>query len=170
MRSISSRISQSVRIARVNTDVKAISKEMPSSLSARPAACASRAPRSVRSTSVQPVNRFFRFHSLWPCRTRTSVPGEGEEASFMSPVLFGQRDHRSSECLCVAATRAPGPVRSIDFANPPRVHPVAVLGGRWSNRRTTPQSCRFRLANRRAACLYTMVIYTHDRLDQGIRL
>ena len=31
-------------------------------------------PCSVRPTSRQPVNRFFRFHSLWPWRTRTRVP------------------------------------------------------------------------------------------------
>ena len=30
------------------------------------AARASATPASVRSTSRQPVNRFFRFHSLWP--------------------------------------------------------------------------------------------------------
>ena len=25
-------------------------------------------------TSTHPVNRFFSFHSLWPCRSSTSVP------------------------------------------------------------------------------------------------
>src|SRR5690606_23519057 len=30
-------------------------------------------PCSVRSTSRQPVNRFCRFHSLWPWRTSTRV-------------------------------------------------------------------------------------------------
>jgi len=35
------------------------------------AARASAMPASVRSTSFQPVNRFLRFHSLWPWRTST---------------------------------------------------------------------------------------------------
>ena len=38
---------------------------------ARPA----RGPASVRSTSTQPVNRFSRFHVLWPWRSSTSVYG-----------------------------------------------------------------------------------------------
>src|SRR5262249_4374500 len=38
-----------------------------------PAARASSRPASVRSTSVQPVNRFSRFHSLSPWRRRTSL-------------------------------------------------------------------------------------------------
>src|ERR1700687_5223119 len=48
---------------------------------ARPAACinlpaslASVTPRSLRGTSCQPVNRFSRFHVLWPWRRRTRIP------------------------------------------------------------------------------------------------
>src|SRR5689334_14898068 len=37
----------------------------------RPAMRASSTPRSVRPGSFQPVNRFFRFHSLCPWRTST---------------------------------------------------------------------------------------------------
>src|SRR5262249_44892127 len=60
-----------VRCARLSTDVKATSKRRPCALSWRPARTASATPSSVRSTSRQPVNRFFRFHSLWPWRTST---------------------------------------------------------------------------------------------------
>ena len=43
----------------------------------RPAAARlARSPRSVRSTSTQPVNRFSRFHVLWPWRSSTSVYGK----------------------------------------------------------------------------------------------
>ena len=37
----------------------------------RPALRASSIPRSVSPGSFQPVNRFLRFHSLWPWRART---------------------------------------------------------------------------------------------------
>src|SRR5262245_25664776 len=39
-----------------------------------PAFLASLMPCSESPMSYQPVNRFLRFHSLWPWRTRTSVP------------------------------------------------------------------------------------------------
>src|SRR6185312_14891990 len=52
-------------------EVKAMSKVSPSAFSLRPALRASATPCSDRSTSRQPVNRFFRFHSLWPWRTST---------------------------------------------------------------------------------------------------
>src|SRR3954468_7015452 len=39
----------------------------------RPASAASCRPRSVRSTSVHPVNRFSLFHVLSPWRSRTTV-------------------------------------------------------------------------------------------------
>src|SRR5882672_5181230 len=42
-------------------------------MSNSPAARASSRPASVKSTSVQPVNRFARFHSLSPWRRRTSL-------------------------------------------------------------------------------------------------
>ena len=60
-----------MRCARLSAEVKAMSKVSPCALSLRPASRASAMPCSVRSTSRQPVNRFFRFHSLWPCRTST---------------------------------------------------------------------------------------------------
>ena len=80
---ISASISFSVCCARVRAEVKARSNDRPCSFSLRPAVFASAMPSSVRSGSFQPVNRFFRFHSLWPCRTSTrsrslillSVPG-----------------------------------------------------------------------------------------------
>ena len=53
----------------------------PSPASALPAARASATPAGDRSTSTHPVNRFCRFQSLWPWRTRISV---GKAASFRS--------------------------------------------------------------------------------------
>src|SRR5260370_34148503 len=41
-----------------------------------PASRASFTPRSLRGTSVQPVNRFSRFHVLSPWRSRIKVPGD----------------------------------------------------------------------------------------------
>src|SRR3954464_6069631 len=63
----------SVLIARFSTEVKATSKTNPASPSRRPASRASSTPRSVRSTSVQPVNRFSLFHVLSPWRSRTTL-------------------------------------------------------------------------------------------------
>ena len=40
-----------------------------------PGGAASASPWSVSGTSCQPVNRFSRFHVLWPWRRVTSVPG-----------------------------------------------------------------------------------------------
>jgi hypothetical protein len=78
MRSSSSSTIQSVLIARFNTDVNATSKVKPSSLSRRPAACASFIPRSLSGTSTQPVKRLSRFHWLWPWRKSTSLVMEEE--------------------------------------------------------------------------------------------
>src|SRR5712691_10354004 len=55
----------------MSTDVKATSNLRPWALSFRPAVRASAIPPSERSTSRQPVNRFFLFHSLSPWRTST---------------------------------------------------------------------------------------------------
>src|SRR6202048_1380197 len=60
-----------VRWARLSTEVNATSKRSPCALSERPAGPPPATPSSVRSTSRQPVNRFFKFHSLWPWRTST---------------------------------------------------------------------------------------------------
>ncbi len=65
-RPISSSIRDMVSWARLSAEVKPMSKAMPWALSLRPAARASAIPTSVRTTSFHPVNRFFRFHSLWP--------------------------------------------------------------------------------------------------------
>src|SRR5208337_1493187 len=73
MRSISSNEIHSVRIARFNTEVKAMSKVYPCSLSRRPASLASCLPLSDRSTSVQPVNRFSLFQTLSLWRSRTTL-------------------------------------------------------------------------------------------------
>ena len=58
---------------RLSVEEKHSSICRPSEASKRPASRASVMPRSVRSTSTQPVNLFARFHSLWPWRTSTSV-------------------------------------------------------------------------------------------------
>src|SRR5947207_6256597 len=68
---ISSTMRSSVRAARLSADVNATSNVMPCALSLRPAVRASATPCGERSTSRQPVNRFLRFHSLWPWRTST---------------------------------------------------------------------------------------------------
>src|SRR5665213_1748997 len=64
-------IRSSVCWARVSTEVKAISNDSPCAFNFSPASLASAIPLSVRSGSFQPVKRFFRFHSLWPCLTST---------------------------------------------------------------------------------------------------
>src|SRR5690606_10024107 len=71
--SSASRAIQPVRMARVRTDVNDTSKVKPPSSSRRPAVRASSSPRSLRSTSVHPVNRFSRFHVDSPWRSNTSV-------------------------------------------------------------------------------------------------
>mmetsp|Transcript_36204 Transcript_36204/g.62181 ORF Transcript_36204/g.62181 Transcript_36204/m.62181 type:complete len:224 (+) Transcript_36204:1729-2400(+) len=59
-----------VRTARRRHDVTAMSTPSPRLRSILPASRASVIPRSVRSTSTQPVNRLARFHSLCPWRTK----------------------------------------------------------------------------------------------------
>src|SRR3546814_6038864 len=60
-------------MARVWTEVKQRSKSSPLAAISSPASFASLAPRSVRSTSHQPVKRFSRFHADWPWRINTSL-------------------------------------------------------------------------------------------------
>src|SRR5271166_3267894 len=55
----------------MSAEVKATSNVIPCAFNRRPASFASSTPRGVKSTSRHPVNRFFRFHSLWPWRNRT---------------------------------------------------------------------------------------------------
>src|SRR5262249_54274721 len=50
-----------------------MSGRMPARARSAPARVAWALPSSVRSTSIQPVNRFSRFHVLWPWRSSTSV-------------------------------------------------------------------------------------------------
>src|SRR3982750_4274464 len=66
---IASSMMRSVSSARESTDVYARSNRNP--LSNSPARRASAMPFSVSGTSTQPVNRFSRFQSDWPWRTRT---------------------------------------------------------------------------------------------------
>src|SRR5688572_14914679 len=61
-----------VRMARFSSDTNATSKVWPACAMRRAASCASATPFGVRSTSVQPVKRFSRFHVLSPWRSRTS--------------------------------------------------------------------------------------------------
>src|SRR5688572_3679636 len=61
-------------MARRSTLVCATSGSRPCSRSSSPPRRASASPLALRSTSTQPVNRFLAFHSLSPCRNRTSTP------------------------------------------------------------------------------------------------
>src|SRR5436190_4459952 len=63
----------SVLMARRSTEVNARSNVRSASFMSRPASCASKRPRSERSTSFQPVNRFSLFHVLSPWRRRTTL-------------------------------------------------------------------------------------------------
>src|SRR5215469_618262 len=92
MRSISSSMIHSVRMARLSTEVKATSGASFSCSSSRPACAASARPCSERSTSVQPVNRFSTFQMLWPWRTRISLPGGVAPA--VAVVSVGKLFHR----------------------------------------------------------------------------
>ena len=65
--------SSAVWIARVCNEVCSTSAAMPASARSRPARAACARPSSVRPTSTHPVNRFSRFHVLWPWRNSTSV-------------------------------------------------------------------------------------------------
>src|SRR5262245_10315831 len=59
-------------MARFCRDVWRTSGWRPASSSSAPACVASFSPRSLRSTSTQPVKRLARFHSLSPWRSSTS--------------------------------------------------------------------------------------------------
>src|SRR5215468_8789828 len=60
-------------MARVSTEVNARSNAKPLARRSSAAVFASARPLSVRSTSVQPVNRFSWFHVDSPCRSRTTL-------------------------------------------------------------------------------------------------
>src|SRR5579883_3445692 len=60
-----------VRIARRSTEVCTTSGSRPRSASSLPPRIASSSPWAVRSTSTQPVKRFFAFHALSPWRSST---------------------------------------------------------------------------------------------------
>ena len=60
-------------MARTSTEVWATSTSTAWSRSRVPAPRASFSPCSDRSQSYQPVKRFSRFQTLWPCRSRTRV-------------------------------------------------------------------------------------------------
>src|SRR5664279_4133515 len=62
-----------VRIARRSNEVCNTSGRRPASRSNSPPRRASASPVSLRSTSTQPVNRFFWFQSLSPGRSRIKV-------------------------------------------------------------------------------------------------
>src|ERR1700676_3299711 len=61
-------------MARFSTDVKAMFGSSFSASNSLPACTASRRPRSLKSTSCHPVNRFSTFHTLCPRRTKISFP------------------------------------------------------------------------------------------------
>ena len=64
-----------VRMALVSTEVCSTVGSRPALASSSPPSRACSSPSSVRSTSTQPVNRFFAFHSLSPWRSRISLYG-----------------------------------------------------------------------------------------------
>ena len=64
-----------VRFALMSLLEKAQSNFQPPSLIALPPAVASSIPFGERSASYQPQNKFLRFHSDSPCRTKTIFLG-----------------------------------------------------------------------------------------------
>ena len=75
-----------------------------------PASLASLWPSSVRSTSRQPVNRFFRFHSLWPWRTSTrsrSFISFCSSFEFRSPSARARRPSNRAPASCRAPKARP---------------------------------------------------------------
>ena len=68
----------------------------------RPASFASSVPFSVRSTSVHPVKRFSKFHSLSPCRSKTSVCFilYGLRSDFIWLVTFNRGYYRIFRRIC----------------------------------------------------------------------
>ena len=69
-------------------------RTLPSEASARPMASAWRRPRSLSGESAMPCQRFTAFHSLWPCRTRSSersgrcIPSEATGAGTLATVAI----------------------------------------------------------------------------------
>mmetsp|Transcript_54341 Transcript_54341/g.116030 ORF Transcript_54341/g.116030 Transcript_54341/m.116030 type:complete len:133 (+) Transcript_54341:1998-2396(+) len=63
---------QAVLMERFKTDVKTTSNLNPFSFRVLPAKTASWSPAGDKSTSAQPVNMFATFHSLSPCRRKTT--------------------------------------------------------------------------------------------------
>src|SRR3954471_13639529 len=61
-------------MARRCSEVWTTSGSRPDSRSSSPPRLASFSPLALRSTSTQPVKRFFAFHSLSPWRSSTRVP------------------------------------------------------------------------------------------------
>ena len=61
-------------MARRSSEVCSTVGSSPSEASSSAAFRASVSPFSLMSTSTQPVNRFFAFHSLSPWRSRISFP------------------------------------------------------------------------------------------------
>src|ERR1700736_4497571 len=131
MRSISSSMINSVRIARLSTEVKATSGPSFSVSSSRPSCAASLRPCADRSTSVQPVNRFSTFQVLWPWRTRISLPGtsvrqlaHGLDAHGEGREVAGARGaHVRERALPMRETLAGG----LDPGGPPGLGAAAVL-------------------------------------------
>src|SRR5947209_7957680 len=109
----SSSMMSSVRCARTSADVNATSKRKPCAFSLRPAARASAMPCSLKSMSRHPVNRFLRFHSLWPWRTSTRRrSGMGSSTAGVSEILQAEHVGHGVQTRRLAA----GPQRGLDRA------------------------------------------------------
>src|SRR5215218_9885177 len=110
-----------VRIARRCTDVCSTSGRIPAAVSSSPPRRASASPLAVRSTSTQPVKRFFAFHSLSPWRSRTSVlvmPSACQNASQCGSWPPSQADAREDAPAHQGVRRGiryalPAPVRGL---------------------------------------------------------
>ena len=131
----------------------------------RRAAFASAWPCSVRSTSRQPVNRFFRFHSLCPWRTstqrsrhssfprwklrrtvrpvperRASNKGPGLRSRAQSAALTAPRAKMArSSAWWDSVTRSPSPAKMTNGRRPPSRR-AGVGRSRWRPRGRAPVS------------------------------
>ncbi len=106
-----------VRIARVSRLVCTTVGSTPAFFSSRPPRRACSSPSSVRSTSTQPVNRFFLFQSLSPWRSRISVAMR-PILSHSSPgrvVVVVEKQPRGSRCAPLARQQA-GPDATLSAA------------------------------------------------------
>src|SRR6202142_1254860 len=114
----------------MSAEVKATSNLMPWPLSLRPASRASATPLSVRSTSRQPVNRFFRFQSLWPCRTSTRRRSVIALLSHTLEIFQPQHIHHRIEpgLLCARPQRGMQRAAREDHAVLGLVHQFDALG------------------------------------------